>query len=101
MLGRAADIPLLELTCGYRSARRSGSTARWPPNASVTGSSSAAGGFGHGGGDNGLDAVSDHPGVDTITVHQGPGRTWTGKTDHGTTSWLLSDRPRTTPNCRR
>jgi biotin carboxylase len=74
MLGRAADIPLLELTLrvalgeplqidgpvatdrvGYRFFLQ-------PPAVSATVADIT-----------GLDAVSDHPGVDTITVHQGPG----------------------------
>ena len=74
MLGRAADIPLLELTLrvalgeairidgpvpteriGYRFFLQ-------PPAMSATVAAIT-----------GLDAVSDHPGVDTITVHQGPG----------------------------
>jgi biotin carboxylase len=74
MLGRAADIPLLELTLrvalgeairidgpvptervGYRFFLQ-------PPAMSATVAAIS-----------GLDAVSDHPGVDTITVHQGPG----------------------------
>jgi biotin carboxylase len=74
MLGRAADIPLLELTLrvalgeaiwfdgpvatarvGYRFFLQ-------PPAVSATVAAIT-----------GLDAVSDHPGVDSITVHQGPG----------------------------
>jgi biotin carboxylase len=74
MLGRAADIPLLELTLrlalgeairidgpvvtervGYRFFLQ-------PPAVSATVAAIT-----------GIDAVSDHPGVDAITVHQGPG----------------------------
>jgi biotin carboxylase len=74
MLGRAADVPLLALTLrvalgeeiridgpvltervGYRFFLQ-------PPAVSATVAAIT-----------GLDAVSDHPGVDTITVHQGPG----------------------------
>ena len=75
---------MLERAAGHPSARvdpagvaRRGDAdrrARWPPNASATASScsrplcrprSRR--------SRGIDAVSDHPGVDTITVHQGPG----------------------------
>jgi biotin carboxylase len=74
MLARAAEVPLLELTLrvalgeavpiagpvptdrvGYRFFLQ-------PPAVSATVAAIT-----------GLDAVSDHPGVDTITVHQGPG----------------------------
>ena len=74
MLGRAADIPLLELTLRValgESIRIDGpvATARvgyrfflQPPAVSATVAAIT-----------GLDTVSEHPGVDTITVHQGPG----------------------------
>ena len=74
MLARAADIPLLELTLRVslgEAIRNDGpvATARigyrfflQPPAVSATVAAIT-----------GLDAVSDHPGVDTITVHQGPG----------------------------
>jgi biotin carboxylase len=74
MLGRAADIPLLELTLRValgEAIRIDGPVATerigyrfflQPPAVSATVAAIT-----------GLDAVSDHPGVDTITVHQGPG----------------------------
>jgi biotin carboxylase len=74
MLGRAADIPLLELTLRValgEPLRIDGPVATQrvgyrfflqPPAVSATVAAIT-----------GLDAVSDHPGVDTITVHQGPG----------------------------
>jgi biotin carboxylase len=74
MLGRAADIPLLELTLRVslgEAIRIDGPVATerigyrfflQPPAVSATVAAIS-----------GLDAVSDHPGVDTITVHQGPG----------------------------
>jgi biotin carboxylase len=74
MLGRAADIPLLELTLRValgEEIRIDGPVATerigyrfflQPPAVSATVAAIT-----------GLDAVSDHPGVDTITVHQGPG----------------------------
>ena len=49
----------------------------------------------------GVDAVSDHPGVDTITVHHGPGSNPTGKMDRVITLWRLSGRPLTTTTCKR
>ena len=74
MLGRAADVPLLELTLRVslgEAIRIDGPVATQrvgyrfflqPPAMSATVAAIT-----------GLDAVSDHPGVDTITVHQGPG----------------------------
>jgi hypothetical protein len=74
MLGRAADIPLLELTLRVslgEAIRIDGPVATQrvgyrfflqPPAMSATVAAIT-----------GLDAVSDHPGVDAITVHQGPG----------------------------
>ncbi len=74
MLERAADIPLLELTLRValgEQIRIDGPVATQrvgyrfflqPPAVSATVAAIT-----------GLDAVGDHPGVDTITVHQGPG----------------------------
>jgi biotin carboxylase len=74
MLGRAADIPLLELTlrvalgeplqiAGPVATQRVGYRFfLQPPAMSATVAAIT-----------GIDAVSDYPGVDTITVHQGPG----------------------------
>lgn len=74
MLGRAADIPLLELTLRVslgEAIRIDGPVATQrvgyrfflqPPAMSATVAAIT-----------GLDAVSDYPGVDAITVHQGPG----------------------------
>jgi biotin carboxylase len=74
MLDRAADIPLLELTLRValgEEIRIDGPVATervgyrfflQPPPVSATVAAIT-----------GIDAVSDHPGVDSITVHQGPG----------------------------
>ena len=74
MLGRAAGVALVEMTLRLalgEPVRFKGpvSTERigyrfflQPPPVSATVAAI-----------NGIDAVSDHPGVDTITVHQGPG----------------------------
>ena len=74
MLGRAAGVALVELTLrlalgeaiqfdGLVTTERIGYRFfLQPPPVSATVAAI-----------NGIDAVSDHPGVDTITVHQGPG----------------------------
>ena len=74
MLNRSSGLRLLELTlriCAWRGDRIDGPVKTeqigyrfflQPPDVSATVAAIT-----------GIDAVSDHPGVDAITVHQGPG----------------------------